>query len=115
MSISYKGYNAGTLTFKAGTGLQVGYPVKINSDGEAVPASNNDDFIGVCTAVRDIWASVQTDGYIEMPYSGTLSAASYSTLVSDADHKVKANSEAGARVYKLISLDTTNKTVGFIL
>ncbi len=116
MSISYKGYNSGTITCEAGEGLAVGYPVKINDSDKAVPAGNGDTFIGICTAVRGDWASVQVSGYAEIPYSGNISILSHLALVADASHKVK---EAGVSdvqtYYKTLKLDSAKRVIGIIL
>ena len=115
MSINYKGYNSGTITCEKGDGLAVGYPVKFDPNNHAVPAGNGDEFVGICTAVRGDWASVQINGYVEMPYSGSITRASYVSLCADSNHKVKAGSVDATKHFKLLCLDATNSTIGFIL
>lgn len=115
MSISYNGYNSSTLTFEAGSGLTAGAPVTLNSDGQAVCASADDYFIGVCTAVREGWASVQTDGYVEVKYSGTAPSKGVGALVTGANKTVAKGGEGDVALYKILNVDTTNSIVGFIL
>ena len=114
MSISFKGYNTSTLTFPAASSLAAGMPVTVNSDGAAAPASAEQDFIGICTAIREGWASVQTDGYVESVYSGDAPTLGMCALTTASGNKIAAADEGGIP-YKVLSVDTVNKTVGFIL
>ena len=114
MSISFKGYKANNITLEAGEGLKVGSPVGFDANGKAVCASANAKFIGVCTAIRDDWASIQTDGYVEVEYSGSAPTLGITALVADSNSKVKADANS-TYFYKVLSVDTTAKTVGFIL
>ena len=115
MSISFKGYENKTITLEAGSGLTVGSPVKINSNNQAVNAASDDYFIGICTAVRNDWASIQTDGFAEIKYTGTAPSHGLVSLVAAGESKVKAGGDGDIALYKVIKVDTENTTVGFIL
>ena len=114
MSISYKGYKSNNITIEAGEGLKVGAPVGFDANGKAICASADAMFVGVCTAIRGVWASVQTDGYVELEYSGTAPSLGITALVAGSNSKVKADAES-TYFYKVLTVDTTAKTVGFIL
>ena len=115
MSISYKGYKNETITFEAGENLTVGSPVTVNQNNQAVNASTDSYFVGVCTAIRNGWASVQTDGYIEVKYNGTAPDCGLTKLVCAGEGMVKAGGANNYALYKVIKVDTANTTVGFIL
>ena len=115
MSISFKGYKSDSLTFEAGEGLKAGMPVKLDQNGKAVVAANDDFFIGICTAIRDNWASVQTDGYAELEYTGSMPAYGFVHISAAGSGKVKVNESADTPYLKVIYLDTNSHTVGFIL
>lgn len=111
--VSYKGFNQGVLTFKA-NGVQIGAPVSIDMNGNAVKAINGNEFVGICVGVHDGYATVQISGYVEIKYSGSISASGYAALVSDGKNGVKSSTTNLAR-YKMIKNDTENNVVGFIL
>ena len=115
MSISFKGYNTSTLTFEAGENIAVGAPVVLDENGKADLVAEDDNFIGVCTAVKGSWASVQTDGYVEAEYSGDAPDLGYVILLAGDDGTIAAGGEDGVIYYKVLKVDTTNKIVGFIL
>ena len=115
MSISYKGYKENIITLAKGADLTVGAPVTVNSSGAAIPATTGSYFIGVCTAIRDGWASIQTDGYVELEYSGTAPSTGLVTLVAAGSNAVKVGGEDDIALYKVVKLDTTNTIVGIIL
>ncbi len=115
MSISYRGYEANTITFEAGEGLAIGMPVTVGATGAAVPADEDDYFIGICTAIRNEWASVQTSGYTEVAYSGDAPSLGLSALTADGEGAVKAGEEGSLALYKVLKTDTAAGTVGFIL
>ncbi|MBQ7202863.1 MAG: hypothetical protein IJS03_02465 [Eubacterium sp.] len=115
MSISHKGYETKCLTFETGETITAGELVTVNSLGQAVKTSNGGNFVGVCIAVRNGYASVQVEGYVELPYSGSAPSVGLATLVSDSNANIKAGGENDVVYYKVLKRDTTNKIVGFIL
>ncbi|MBR0412102.1 MAG: hypothetical protein IJI47_00850 [Eubacterium sp.] len=115
MSISFKGYENKTITFEAAEGLTAGAPVTVDANGKAANASADGYFVGVCTAIRNGWASVQTEGYVEVPYTGTAPSHGLVSLVAAGESKVKAGGDGDIALYKVIKVDTENTTVGFIL
>ena len=115
MSISYNGYNSSTLTFEADDELTVGAPVTVDTDGKAVTAAQGEYFIGICTAIRGGWASVQTDGYVEAEYTGDAPSYGIYPIIAGANGKVAAGNDTSLIPYKILKIDETNKIVGFIL
>lgn len=115
MNISFKGYKNNTLTVEADGSLTVGVPVTLSAEGKAIAAGENKDFIGVCTAIRNGWASVQTDGYIELKYTGTAPKCGIEKLSAAGSGKVKVTTGDAYAYYKVLSVDSDETTVGFIL
>jgi hypothetical protein len=115
MSVSFNGYKNNVITFET-DGCALGYPVDLGSSGKVTNATNGCDFIGICTAINGNYVSVQTDGYIEMKYSGTAPSYGLSGLVCAEGGKVNgADATAKAKTYLIVKVDKTNKIVGFIL
>jgi hypothetical protein len=114
MSISYNGYNVQVLTAE-NENATIGYPVTLQSN-KIIKATSGAPFIGVCVAVRGDYASVQTEGYIELSYEGTAPKLGYCSLVSKGNGKVvSADVSTGMKAYKVLKVDTDNCTVGFLL
>lgn len=113
-NISYRGFNSSALTFESDAEFKKGDPVAISAAGACSPAEEDDLFIGICVSVRGNLITVQMEGYVEVPYSGTAPECGWGLLCADGDGGV-AVSEGTAAVYRIISVDTVNKTVGFIL
>ncbi len=111
-TISYKGFNVKVLTFDA-EGEVKNKPVVMDSNGLLKPASINDNFIGICTSLRERCAGVQMQGYIELPYSDEKPSFGYCKLTADGNGGVKTTSSETANYYRVIKID--DKTVGFIL
>lgn len=115
MSISFNGYKNNTVTME-NERAAVGYPVALNSAGKVIAANDGVAFIGVCVAVRGDICCVQTDGYIELRFSGTAPSCGFSGFTADGGGGVKAVSAATApKVYTVVKVDENKKTVGFIM
>jgi hypothetical protein len=115
MSISFNGYKNNVITFENGNAA-LGYPMTVDNDGKASNASKGNDFIGVCTALSGDYASVQTDGYIEMKYVNSPPQFGVYGLVASGDGMVMAaDPKEMAKSYTIVKVDTENNIVGFIL
>ena len=114
MNISYKGYNTKFLT-AMGEGVEVGDCVKLNDSGLLVCAGLNENFIGVAVSNRENVIGMQEQGYIEMPYTGTVPTYGYCKLVSLGNGAVKVGIGDNDRVYKVMMVDKESSTVGFML
>lgn len=109
MDISFIGYKENVITFECESTVTAGKLVKMSASGKVANAAANDGFIGVALSVRDGYAAVQLDGYVEMPKSGTINVG-YNKLVA-ASSGVKT-SESG--IDRLV-VCSDSSTVGFIL
>ena len=109
MDINFNGYRENVLTFACESTVAAGKLVKMSASGKVANAAADDDFIGVALSVRDGYAAVQLDGYLEQPKSGTVSVG-YNKLVA-ASSGVKA-AESGVDRLVVYSDDSI---VGFIL
>ena len=116
MSISFNGYKTEVLTFE-NENAEISYPVTVNSASRSIKASAESNFIGVCVTERNDLAGVQTDGYVELHYSSTAPGTGMVYLVADGNGgvKVPSSSSNAMKAYKVLKVDTVNKTVGFIL
>lgn len=110
MNVNFKGYGENVATFYADENVSQGSLVKMSASGTVSTCSANDDFIGVCVNVRNGYAAVQLNGYVELMTSDTSIDVGYNNLVAAANG-VKT-SQSGKR-YLVITKDTN--TVGIIL
>lgn len=114
-NISYRGFNASALTFESESEFTKGDPVAISAAGACSPAEEDDLFLGICVSVRGNLITVQMEGYVEAAYSGTAPECGWGKLCADGDGGVAVSEEETAPLYRIIEVDTVNKTVGFIL
>ena len=113
MSLSYKGFNEQTLTFKAFQASK-DYPVFINTQGEVTNCNANSEFAGICTSLRNGLATVQVSGYAELPYGDSVPSYGTTYLMADGSGGVKP-SASGKKAYLIVSIDKVNKKIGFIM
>lgn len=115
MSVSYNGYKNYTLTVENENGV-IGYPSSFNAEGKLISTQSGQAFMGVCTGVNGDYASLQTDGYIELPYAGTAPEYGVQYLVAAGSGSVQTGTAAAAKkAVSVVMIDTTNKVVGIIL
>lgn len=115
MSISLNGYNNNVVTFEANENLTPGLVV-MDSSLIVKNAVADDDFIGYAISKNGYITNVQTEGYIELPYTGSAMNLGYRALVASGAGTV-ANKESATVGKKrlVVKVDTQNKIVGFIL
>ena len=94
MTVSFDGYNANTIT----------------ANGKVSNATSA--FCGVCKSLKNGYAAVQLDGYVRLPYTGSI-AVGYKQLVVD-DGEIKVDTTNG-REHLVIDVDSTTNTAGIIL
>lgn len=107
MNINFKGYNENSVTMLADSTLKDGTEnvlVTVGDNGTATKAKATKPFLGVCTCVRDGYATVQTRGYCKVKTSAKLTNGSC-LLVAASDGKVAENT-AGKMYFVLDSTDT---------
>ena len=110
MTVSFDGYHANTVTFEAASGVTVGLPVVMSANGKVANATSA--ISGVCKSLKNGYAAVQLDGYVRLPYTGSI-AVGYKKLVVD-DGEIKVDTTNG-REHLVIDVDTTTNTAGIIL
>lgn len=114
MSISFNGYNKTVLTVETLAKLNQNTPVSIDSNGNAVEAADGSDFIGIVVNTRDNIAGVQTDGYVEINYTGTAPLYGYVPLVANGNGGVKVYTD-GTVKHRVIKVNKARKLVGFLI
>ena len=82
---SYKGIGETVLTFKTYKNLNKGDFIRLDTEGTAVLADANSEFVGVVLAVCEDHVSVLVKGFIELPMSSASAfpATGYQYVVSD--------------------------------
>ena len=113
MAISHKGFHVDVLTFNSNSRIQENVPVTLHENDNCTIAQPGSDFIGIAVHYRDGLVGVQTEGYVEVAYSGEAPSFGYCGLVSGGNNGVK-KSDSG-QAYRVIKVDTENKNVGFLL
>jgi len=112
--MTYKGYSENVITIRKDETATAGYPVSVGDNG-VNNAVANAGFIGICRSVREGFCGVQTQGYAEVPYTGTTPSYGYVKLVANGNGGVLVKTDASVPFVKVLKVDTDNKTVGFIL
>lgn len=111
MNVNFNGYGENAATFVADSTLtQTGVPVKISADGTVAPCSANEVFCGICTALRNGYATVQLSGYATVATAARLSLG-YQKLAAAANGKVSVN----ANGRELLVVNSTASEAGVIL
>ena len=109
MEINFNGYQENVLTFECESTVSKGDFVAMSASGKVAKAAESANFIGVCRNVRDGYAAVQLDGYVEAPKSGTVNVG-YTKLVV-AETGIKTGSSGSERLV----IYSDDSTIGFIL
>lgn len=113
MSSAFKGFETKEITLKS-TGINPGAVVMLNEELLAVSPAEGTVFCGVCSAVRDGYASVIISGYAEAAFTGTAPVPGYQKLASDGNGGVIVDNENG-REYLVVGVDSSASTVEFIV
>ena len=112
MSVSFRGFNENSATFMTTKDMEKGTPVKMSASDTVAPCSNGDAFCGVVNISSGSYASVQLSGAVTAKYTGTAPSAGYTKLVSGA---TGVKTGENGREYLVVSVDTVNSTVTFLL
>jgi len=114
MKVSFEGIGDQVVSFAAAAGTTAGVFVKVSANGTVAACAAEDNFIGYCINVDGGFAEVMTHGYISCSYTGdTAPTLGFCKLVADTAGKVTADSDG--REFLVLELNTTAKTVGFIM
>lgn len=114
MKVSFEGVGEQILSFVKANGTEKNVFVKVSANNTVAACSAGDVFAGYCIAVNGGFADVKTAGYIEVGYTGeTAPTVGYTALAAAANGKVEADEDG--REYLVLKVDSTAKTVGFIM
>ena len=114
MKVSFKGFNEQAASFSAASGVSAGMTVTVTSNGTVSKSAADDAFAGIALNVDGGLACVQLCGYAEAAYTGTAPSLGIVALAGNGSGGVKAAATGGREVLA-VSVDTTAKTVGFIM
>ncbi len=110
MNISFNGFMENTVTFECDENVTAGSLVKIYESGKVAPCAEGDKICGVCLSVRDGFAAVQVEGFVNVPVSGTVTTG-FVKIAATADGKAKASDDGR----EVLCVCTEGGTAGFIL
>lgn len=113
MAISFEAIGQTLVTFAAEATLEAGRVCRVTKNGTVGACEAGESFCGVAAQVRGGLAGVVTQGYVELPYSGTAPTPGYAALAADAEGGVCT--QEGGREYLVVQVDTQNKIAGLFL
>ena len=114
MTTNFNGFNEKVLTFECDTEINAGTPVKLTANGKVGVCAAGDRFVGIALGSRGGYASVLVEGYVTLHYTGTAPTVNHTKLVADGNGGVKVDAANGSEVVA-VDVDTTEKTIGFIM
>lgn len=113
MNSNFTGFNTKEVTLAVSGNLTAGAPVKLTADGGCAPCASAEKFCGICSAVREGYATVVMTGYACASYSGTAPAVGYNKLAADSNGSVSVNENG--KEYLVVSVDTTEKLIEILI
>lgn len=114
--LSYNGFNTKVITMPKSTEDELlGKAINVGTDGNAIAATKNGEFIGICVGDHGDYACVQVEGYIESKYTGTVSSLGWAHIVAGDGNAVAISTTAGTPMRRIMRNDATNKVIGYIL
>ena len=112
MKLSFEGIGATVITLHSAGGTE-GKCVKISANKTASVCAAGEHMAGFALTDKDGFAAVQVGGAVTAAYTGTAPAVGFAALAADGNGGVKAAD--GGREYLVLDVDSTAKTVTFIL
>lgn len=113
MSISFQELAHECVSFEADSGLKVNQLCFVNANNTVKACTDGSPIHGQALSVRCGVAGVAVRGFITAGYNGTAPTLGFCPLVAYSNRVVKVSE--GAREYLVVSVDTANKTVCFML
>lgn len=113
LTVSLKGFNEKTATFKVSGALTAGEPVAMADNCTVKACGSGEAVAGVAVNVKGGYACVQLSGYAEIPYSGTAPSVGFKVLAGDG--KKGASVSQQGRSALVVNVDTDNSVMGIIL
>ena len=120
MGVSFNGIGQMAVTFETAANVEDGYPVKMSANGKVESCSAGDRFCGIALfTAGDGYGTIQLKGYVKAEYTGTAPTIGYGHLTAAASGKVQTDSGTDdgytGGEYLITDVNTTDKTVGFII
>ena len=115
MKVSFEGVGENVVTFYNNTTNTVlaGMPAKMSGNGEVSKCADGERFFGVALAGDSDFAAVQTNGYVELGYTGTAPTLGFCKLAADGNGGVKCDENGGELL--VVDVDDLNLIAGIIL
>lgn len=110
--ILFDGIGAEVVTMKNENAV-VGAPCCMLDNGMVYGAEDGNVIHGVCIWERDGLVGVQVRGFVTLPLSGGAPEVGFAKLAASANGGVKVSSTG--REYLVVSIDSTAKTITFMM
>lgn len=112
MTLSYEGYDVNAVTFNKMGDFKYGTPCRMNGDKTVSPAFIDKPPMGFSISFDDKYVTVQTRGFIEVPFSQAFTTFGFQYIVADGQGGIKP-AEKGFPVTVIYT--TAKNTVGIII
>ncbi len=112
MAINFQNIDQSCVTFSSFDALE-DQLVKVSSRGTVSVCNDGDDFCGLAIHHRGNFCSVQLEGFVTVPYTGSTPAMGWTQLVANGTGGAKASSSG--RTYLVVDADLINKMLTFKL
>ncbi len=113
MSISFQELAQDCVSFESVNGLRSGQLCFVNTNSTVKACTDGSPIHGQAVSVRCGVANVAVRGFVTANYNGTAPTLGFCPLVAYSGQAVKVSE--GAKEYLVVSVDTANKTVCFLL
>ncbi len=113
MAISYEGIGQTCVTLRKKNTVTNGCVCAMAENNCVGISEEDENIIGIAAAVKGDYVSLIVSGIVTVPYSGTAPGVGICPLAGDGSGNVKYSTE-GIN-YRVLSIDTKNRTVTFIL
>lgn len=113
MDYSYEQIGNVCATFICEDGLEVGNVCLVKENSTVSPCDDDEAFVGAVVSKRDGCAAVTVQGFVTVSYTGSAPVFGYCPLAADGLGGVMFS--AGSHEYLVVQVDTTAKTVTFLL
>ena len=114
MNNYFEGFATNCITVPCEDDVEVGVPVSLDNSSMAFKSYDGTEFMGLCTYVRNGYATVVLTGYAQFSYEGQQPPVGFVKLVCGSKDTVKIDEEIGRSVM-VVSVDPIEKKVGIIL
>ena len=114
MSSIFTGFETNELTFKASSGLKELSPVMLSSSSTVYEPEDGEFFCGVCSTIRNGYATIVLHGCATVRYSGVTPPVGYCYLATDGNGGVCVDNDNG-RAILVVSIDESSKTLEILI